>query len=181
MSSNTTAFSSELFWISLVFPQTEIGPNKLLDALPDPSLEMWEALKKNSLSYDESFTSLSRRHNVSALNAEAEDAMPLLWGNVFEDSILSFKEFKLGKNDLVLSKNVFNLGLKSSFLTPSKKNSYSKSVDSSNVIFVFVKDSFRVKLIDGLIGIWLSIFPQYFINAMFEGDVHEVDLRFKVF
>ena len=55
---------------------------------------MWEALKKKSLSYDESFTSLSRRHNVSALNAEAEDAMPLLWGNVFEDSILSFKEFK---------------------------------------------------------------------------------------
>ena len=125
---------------------------------------MWEALKKKSLSYDESFNSLSRRHNVSALNAEAEDAMPLLWGNVFEDSILSFKEFKLGKNDLVLSKNVFNLGLKSSFSTPSKKNSYSKSVDSSNVIFVFVKDSFRVKLIDGLIGIWLSIFPQYFLD-----------------
>lgn len=72
---------------------------------------------------------------------------------MFEDSILSFKEFKLGKNDLVLSKNVFNLGLKLSFLTPSKKNSYSKSVDSSNVIFVFVKDSFKVKLIDGLIGI----------------------------
>jgi hypothetical protein len=32
-----------------------------------------------------------------------------------------------------------------------------------------------------LIGIWLSILPQYFTNAMFEGDVHEVDLRFKVF
>ena len=59
------------------FPQTDAGPKILLQALPDPNLEINDDLLRKSVDSRIDF-SISIKHNDKALNADADEAIPLL-------------------------------------------------------------------------------------------------------
>ena len=84
-----------LLAIKFVFPHIAAGPKILLEALPDPSLEIKDALLWKSLDPVIDF-SMSTRHKANELKAEAEDAIPLLCGKVLVEFIFKKTLFKKG-------------------------------------------------------------------------------------
>ena len=59
--------------------------------------------------------SISTKHKARELNADADDAIPLLCGNVFFDLIFNESFWRTGKYSITLSKNISNFLLNSGF------------------------------------------------------------------
>ena len=59
--------------------------------------------------------SISTKHKARELNADADDAIPLLCGNVFFDLIFNESFWRTGKYSITLSKKISNFLLNSGF------------------------------------------------------------------
>jgi hypothetical protein len=99
------------------------------------------------------FCSSSTIARASALKPDAEEAIPLLCGNVFSVSISNLYEKIYGHHSLILSKKDSILGTKEGFSVPFTVKLKEKSLDFLKLIVVLVKQLDKVKLIEGLVGI----------------------------
>ena len=104
-----------------------------------------------------------------ALNPEADEAIPLLWGNVLLVFIWIWYSNKKGVKSLILLKKDSIFGINDFSDFPSILKSNVKDLDFLKEIDVWVWQFFKVKLMDGLVGIWTGFFPQYFTKAIFDG------------
>jgi hypothetical protein len=95
----------------------------LLEALPDPSREINDAFSKkfSSSIKSEYMLSISVKHKANELKADADEAIPLLCGNEFDEFIVNFNLERDGKYSLILEKKTSNLGMNSGLLLFSKK------------------------------------------------------------
>jgi len=65
--------------------------------------------------------SISVKHKAKELKADADEAIPLLCGNEFDEFIVNFNLKRDGKYSLILEKKISNLGMNSGLLLFSKK------------------------------------------------------------
>ena len=102
-------------------PQIIKGPEMLLDPLPEPNLAINDTLFKKfcSVIFSLYLFSILTTQNANEENAEADEAIPLLWGKVFFEFIFKNKFSKYGQKEEILLKNFSILFSKDFFVFPS--------------------------------------------------------------